>query len=397
MSLSHQLKTNLFLYVIDLLKSNDIPFWLDTKSLLAVMGEKLGIPLSQYRNVRLSVPGEHFSKLLTLENKIGLVYRFQLIPDKSGREWTKSRYCRIAVLSRWKHKQKAFKIFITPKYKVNNKYRWVDKRSCKEIDSKYYDKLDEINIGENSFQIPKHVEEYLCVRFGNDWKNPNLNWIASIDDHTIVNNSSLNNAPFKKVINTSQSERIQLKKGNYYQRMKKMLLKTIDILNEKKLKYWLEAGTLLGILRDGDLIPWDYDADLGIPAESADEIMKLRLDFLPNYLIKRRRVKTPWLPGDIRVIKVKTPWEKIRQINFHVDLFCVYPVKNKYRWVDSNALKHVDRKYYDTLSTIEWEGRTINIPNHAEEYLSLRYGNWQIPNQNYNAGLHDGAIAEKGF
>ena len=397
MSLSHQLKTNLFLYVIDLLKSNDIPFWLDTKSLLAVMGEKLGIPLSQYRNVRLSVPGEHFSKLLTLENKIGLVYRFQLIPDKSGREWTKSRYCRIAVLSRWKHKQKAFKIFITPKYKVNNKYRWVDKRSCKEIDSKYYDKLDEINIGENSFQIPKHVEEYLCVRFGNDWKNPNLNWIASIDDHTIVNNSSLETVPFKKVINASPLEKIQLQKGNYHHRMKKMLLKTIDILNEKGFKYWLEAGTLLGILRDGDLIPWDYDADLGIPAESADEIMKLRLDFLPNYLIKRRRVQTPWLPGDMRVIKVKTPWEKIRQINFHVDLFCVYPVKNKYRWVDSNALKHVDRKYYDTLSTIEWEGRTINIPNHAEEYLSLRYGNWQIPNQNYNAGLHDGAIAEKGF
>jgi phosphorylcholine metabolism protein LicD len=179
--------------------------------------------------------------------------------------------------------------------------------------------------------------------------------------------------------------------------MKSMLLKTIDILNEKKYKYWLEAGTLLGILRDGDLIPWDYDADLGVPAESADEIMKLRLDFLPKYLIKRRRINSPWIPGDMRVIKVKTPWEKIRQINFHVDLFCVYPVQDKYRWVDSNALKHMDRKYYDTLSTIEWEGRTINIPNHAEEYLSHRYGNWQVPERNYNAGLHDGSIAEKGF
>ena len=40
---------------------------------------------------------------------------------------------------------------------------------------------------------------------------------------------------------------------------------------------------------------------------------------------------------------------------------------------------------------------TINIPNHAEEFLSLRYGNWQIPEQNYDAGLHDGSIAEKGF
>jgi len=82
-----------------------------------------------------------------------------------------------------------------------------------------------------------------------------------------------------------------------------MLLKTIDILNEKGFKYWLEAGTLLGIFRDGDLIPWDYDADIGIPADSADDIMNLRMDFLPNYLIKRGKINSNWLPGDMRVIK----------------------------------------------------------------------------------------------
>ena len=397
MDINRQLNTNLFTFTVKLLKNNGIPFWLDTKSLLAVMREEPSTQFSQYKYVRLSIPGEHFSKLLNLENKIGLAYRFQLFPDKSGREWTESGYCRIAILSRWKHIQKAFKIFITPKYKTVNLFRWVDNRSCKEIDSKYYDNLDEINIGGNSFPIPQHAEEYLCVRFGNDWKNPNLHWISSINDSTIVNSAILKNVVFNKVINASPLQKIQLQKGNYHRRMKKMLLKTIDILNEKGFKYWLEAGTLLGIMRDGDLIPWDYDADLGIPADSADDIMKLRLDFLPNYLIKRRKIHSNWLPGDMRVIKVKTPWEKIRQINFHVDLFCVYPVKNKYRWVDSDALKHVDRKYYDTLSTIEWEGRTINIPNHAEEYLSLRYGNWQVPERNYNAGLHDGSIAEKGF
>ena len=397
MNIIRQLKTNLFSTTIILLKNNNIPFWLDTNTLLTLVGKKMGLSLLHYKNVRLSIPGEYFSQLLALLEQLGFAYRFYLIPNKSGRQWIENEYCRLAVLSRWKHKTKAFKIFITPKYKVNNHYRWVDKRSCKEIDGKYYEKLDEIQIYGQSFPIPLYNEEYLKVRFGKNWKNPNLKWIASIDDNTIVNDSLLDNISFKKVINNAPLEKIRLQDGNYHQRMKNMLLKTIDILNKNGFKYWLDAGTLLGIMRDGDLIQWDYDADLGIPADTADEIMKLRLDFLPNYLIKRRRVQTPWLPGDMRVIKVKTPWEKIRQINFHVDLFCVYPVKNKYRWVDSDALKHVDRKYYDTLSTIEWEGRTINIPNHAEEYLSLRYGNWKIPEQNYNAGLHDGAIAEKGF
>lgn len=397
MDITRQIKTNLFLTTVKLLRNNDIPFWLDTITLLAVMGKKMGQPLLQDKNVRLSIPGEYFSRLLALEKELGLVYRFQLIPDLSGREWITNEYCCLAVLSRWKHSQEAFKVIITPKYKVHNQYRWIDKRSCKEIGCMYYDKLDIIQIHGRSFPVPQYTTEYLQIRFGEDWKNPDLKWIASIDDTTIVTDSALDNITFKKVINASPLERIQLHKGNYHQRMKKMLLKTIDILNEKKFKYWLDAGTLLGILRDGDLISWDYDADLGIPAESADEIMQLRLDFLPKYLIKRRKIQSPWIPGDVRVIKVKTPWEKIRQINFHVDLFCVYPVKDKYRWVDSNALKHVDRKYYDTLSTIEWEGRTINIPNHVEEYLSLRYGNWQVAKQNYDAGLHDGSIAEKGF
>ena len=397
MYILRQLKTNLFSTTVKLLKSNNIPFWLDTNTLLALMGKKMELPLLNFKNVRLSIPGEYFSQLLVVLKQLGYAYRFYSIPNKSGRQWIENEYCRLAVLSRFKHKTKAFKIFITPKYKKRHHYRWVDKRSCKEIDGKYYDQLEEIKIYGQSFPVPYQTEEYLKFRFGENWKNPNLKWIASIDDNSIVNDSTLENISFTKVINNSPLEKIQLQEGDYHRRMKNMLLKTIDILNENGFKYWLEAGTLLGIMRDGDLIPWDYDADLGIPADTADDIMNLRLKLLPNYLIKRRRVHTSWLPGNMRVIKVKTPWEKIRQVNFHVDLFCVYPVKNKYRWVDSNALKHVDRKYYDTLSTIEWEGRTINIPNHAEEYLSLRYGNWQIPNQNYNAGLHDGAIAERGF
>ena len=255
MDITRQLKSNLFESTVKLLKNNNIPFWLDTKTLLAVMGEKLNFTFPQDRNVRLSIPGEHFSKLLTLESNLGLAYRFQLIPDRSGRDWIKSEFCRLAALSRWKHKQKAFKIFITPKYKMDNQYRWVDKRSCKVIDSKYYDKLDEINLGNLSFPVPQNTEEYLSIRFGEDWNNQNLNWIASIDDSTIVNNSTLKHIPFKKVFNASPLDKIQLQKRNYHRRMKSMLLKTIDILNEKKYKYWLEAGTLLGILRDGDLIP----------------------------------------------------------------------------------------------------------------------------------------------
>jgi hypothetical protein len=179
--------------------------------------------------------------------------------------------------------------------------------------------------------------------------------------------------------------------------MKKMLLFTIDQLQKHNIPYWLDAGTLLGIYRDGDLISWDYDADIGIPAECCNKVAALAYKFLPRYIIRKRPVNSRWIPGETRVVKVKTTWEKLQQVNFHIDLFCVYKVKDKYRWVDSGVHKQVDAKFFDTRDYIKWEGYKIPIPAHTEEYLNLRYGNWRIPDKSYMAGLHDGAIVERGF
>ena len=42
----------------------------------------------------------------------------------------------------------------------------------------------------------------------------------------------------------------------------KNFLSIIEILKKNKLKYWLGQGTLLGIVRDGNLIDWDHDIDI---------------------------------------------------------------------------------------------------------------------------------------
>jgi hypothetical protein len=49
-----------------------------------------------------------------------------------------------------------------------------------------------------------------------------------------------------------------------------------ELLAEHSILHWLDYGTLLGAVRDGALIPWDWDADFGILARDADAVLALR-------------------------------------------------------------------------------------------------------------------------
>ena len=42
------------------------------------------------------------------------------------------------------------------------------------------------------------------------------------------------------------------------------LMKTAQILRENNIDFWLCHGTLLGIVRENRLLPWDSDIDFGI-------------------------------------------------------------------------------------------------------------------------------------
>ena len=45
----------------------------------------------------------------------------------------------------------------------------------------------------------------------------------------------------------------------------------INIFNKLKINYWVCQGTLLGIIRDRSLIPWDPDIDLAVIGKNFDE------------------------------------------------------------------------------------------------------------------------------
>ncbi len=396
LSIHQKFKTKLFRDVTKLLNNAKVPFWLDFDTLLGVWSANNDKDLSREKDIYLSIDQKHLNNLQNALKKIGFLYRIHSFANLSGRKWILGKIFTLGVFNSWKQIANSFKVIISIKYKQDDEFRWIHIRNCKHIAEEYYNKLDKITFEGNTYNIPSKTDEYLNYRYGN-WQEISEQWMHQVNDGTLVSDSIINSVPTKAIERKITRDNIKLHDSDNHSRMRKMLLFTIDQLQENNIPFWLEAGTLLGIYRDGDLISWDYDADISIPAEYSDKVAALRYKFLPHFIISKRPIFSRWIPGDTRVVKIKTTWEKLQQVNFHIDLFCVYKVSNKYRWIDSGVLKQANAKFFDTQDIIEWEGRKIPIPAHAEEYLSLRYGNWRIPSKNYIAGLHDGAIAERGF
>ncbi len=63
-------------------------------------------------------------------------------------------------------------------------------------------------------------------------------------------------------------------------------VETIRLLHELKIPYWICHGTLLGIIRDGHLIPWDHDIDIAIWAEEISKETIVDLMTSKGYTLK---------------------------------------------------------------------------------------------------------------
>lgn len=153
------------------------------------------------------------------------------------------------------------------------------------------------------------------------------------------------------------------------------LLRVKDRLDAAGIRFFLSAGTLLGIVREGDFIAHDKDIDIGVfsdtPVESIVRALSADSEF--------RVVVAVDDPTDFSVVfRERMPLDFFRYVQEPDVTWCA--VKRQGRELRWNFTP------FD-LAERAFLGTSFEVPADAERYLEEAYGDWRTPDPSYETFL----------
>jgi hypothetical protein len=170
-------------------------------------------------------------------------------------------------------------------------------------------------------------------------------------------------------------------------------------MDDAGIRYWLDGGTLLGIVREQRLLPWDDDCDVFVDERDPTKLQMLMKTLKSRGLrVRVRKVSKPIGPfdlGDSRLIKVRNyRWQWLRGRSL-IDLFLLVEKDGYHYWTLQNVLSRAPSEYFKELDRMEFKGYQYSIPANPERYLEMRFGaGWRTPVKEWDSFADDGAIVE---
>ena len=393
-------KWKLLIRVKILLEKNNIPFWVESGTLLGFVRDKRFLDHS--KKIHLGIHAADLEKVISLCRKLGSWYKAARTYERTGREWITGNINALYIKPVIKSNSNDFRLYITPRFKKESNVRWIDGVDgwvCKSAASRYIETLDSLTVNKVQLLIPHDAEQYLHDRYG-VWQTPVTQWDANRDDRAIISGKILKSLPRKTRWTRPQKHtKKMMLTGKNLKRAKRLLADTADVLNRHGIHWWLDHGTLLGVIRNNELIPYDHDIDVCARGSDAEKFLSIQNSFSPKYRVSLRYENSGRLPGRLRVAKIKFLLGRrakfLSEEELHLDIFFNYDKGDGYSyWMDSCTVKRVPVHFYEKLERVTWDNRTYPVPCNTEEYLTCRFGDWRTPVQKYDSSLDDQSIFE---
>lgn len=156
--------------------------------------------------------------------------------------------------------------------------------------------------------------------------------------------------------------------------LRKIAINTIILFNKYNVEYWVDFGTLLGIIRENDIILGDNDIDICIlDTKSNHEKMKLVKNDIEKLGFKF--TKETWSAYRVR--------KSILFADIYINKF---DYKNKLYLGAVNNNDNISFDLIGTPKTIIWKkyNLPVKVPENIHEVLVWRYGNdYMTPKHNF--------------
>lgn len=151
------------------------------------------------------------------------------------------------------------------------------------------------------------------------------------------------------------------------------LAKCCGLAEELALNYRLADGTILGIYRDGRLIPHDNDIDIDVLVTPEFDEDKVYSTFINNGFRLGRKAYFE------KRIQQMTFYNKKTNDIFDM-IFWYQTGKYVVNYSERNFERSQEMRYFEGMTTIHFNGRNYPAPAYLEEWLVMRYGiDWNIP------------------
>ncbi|XP_062915992.1 fukutin-related protein [Mobula hypostoma] len=154
----------------------------------------------------------------------------------------------------------------------------------------------------------------------------------------------------------------------------------IKILESAGVRYWMEGGTLLGAVRQQDIIPWDYDVDFGMYLEDVEKCELLRSLDSGSIVDENGYLWEKAVEGEFYRVQYS------ESNHLHVDLWPFYPregIMTKNSWMDHKQDVEFPEHFLKPLVPMQFAGVTAYAPNNHRRFLELKFGEGVIENPQY--------------
>lgn len=177
-----------------------------------------------------------------------------------------------------------------------------------------------------------------------------------------------------------------------------LLMSVAKSLDKHNIPYHLEGGTLLGIVRDNAILPWDDDLDISIPAGHEHKI-PAALGFLKKdgWRIDKRNYYSfnAIKHKGTRVFKIRDRSRGLLNMGHnYLDIFVKYQHKDLVYWQAKKKLMCVDASYYDGFDEISFQNYDFKIPKKHNDYLTEKYGDWNKTIKEWDCSKNEKTIIE---